>query len=272
MGVQSTSLYYMSSMGELPRCDYAIFADPGKEKAKTMQYLYQLKKWEKDNNGIPIIVVNDKNLYKDLMNQTNSTNNRFASIPAFTIMDGKIGMLRRQCTNEYKIAQVDKTIKKIYGLSKYGRFPQTEIWIGITLDEIHRMSIPQKQKWKTLIYPFCGYKIDWTSKAEKFEQSSFIMRRADLMNWYNRNKLNMPVKSSCTFCPFQSDANWLEMKRNEPEEFADAIKLDYTIRNSTKKGIKSPIYLHNSCKPLDQVDFNESQMNLWGDCGPFCHS
>ena len=272
MGVQSTALYYMSSMGELPRCDYAIFADPGKEKAKTMQYLYRLKKWEKDNNGIPIIVVNDKNLYKDLMNQTNSTNNRFASIPAFTVTDGRSGMLRRQCTSEYKIAQVYRAIKKLYGLSKHGRFPKTEIWIGITLDEIHRMSIPQTQKWKILVYPFCGYKVDYTGKSMKFEDSKFIMRRSDLLNWYKNNSIPIPVKSSCTFCPFQSDVNWLEMKRNEPDEFNDAVKIDKVIRDSTKRGIKSPIYLHSSCKPLDQVNFDESQMSLWGDCGPYCNT
>lgn len=37
LGVQSTALYYMSSMGELPRCNYAIFVDTGKEKKKTIE-------------------------------------------------------------------------------------------------------------------------------------------------------------------------------------------------------------------------------------------
>lgn len=270
MGVQSTALYYMSSMGELPRCDYAIFADPGKEKIATMIYLARLLKWQKYNNGIPIKIINDKNLYKDLMNNVNSTNQRFAPIPAFTLTDGKVGMLRRQCTNEYKIAQVDKEIKKIYGLSKHGRFPKTEIWIGVTLDEMHRMTIPVNQKWKLLVYPFCGYEVDYTGQAKKFEDSKYLMRRSDLTQWYIERNLNKPPKSACTFCPFQSDANWLEMKRNEPKEFADAVKLDYTIRNSSMKGITSPIYLHSSCKPLDQVEFDEDQLSLWGDCGPYC--
>lgn len=84
LGVQSTALYYMSSMGELPRVDYAIFADLGKEKKKTIQYLKYLQDWQQENNGIPIIVIRKKNLYKDLLNSENSTGQRFSSIPAFT--------------------------------------------------------------------------------------------------------------------------------------------------------------------------------------------
>ena len=273
LGVQSTALYFMSSLGELPRCDYAVFADPGREKSETMAYLKFILDWQKKNNGIPIKVIDDKNLFKDLLNQTNSTNNRFAPIPAFTKdATGKAGMLRRQCTNEYKIAQVDKVIKQIYGLPKYGRFPKTEIWIGITLDEMSRMTIPYNQKWKILVYPFCGYTVDFTGKAVKFEDSLFIKTRNDLMNYYREHNLPLPSKSSCIFCPFQSDANWLELKRNHPEDFKDAVKIDYAVRDSSKKGIKQPIYLHNSCKPLDKVVFDESQMQLWGDCGPYCRT
>lgn len=273
LGVQSTALYYMSSMGELPRCDYAIFSDPGREKKETIEYLKYLQDWKDKNNGIPIIVVDDKNLFTDLLKKENSTKNRFASIPAFTKDEnGKAGMLRRQCTGEYKIAQVDRAIKKVLGLEKKDRFPKVDVWIGITLDEMSRMAIPQQQKWKNLVYPFCGYQIDHTGKGNKFEESNFIMRRSDLLEWYKSHNLPLPVKSSCIFCPFQSDVNWLELKRNHPEDFADAIKIDHAIRDSSKRGIKQPIYLHNSCKPLENVKFDESQGNLWGDCGPFCHT
>jgi hypothetical protein len=273
LGVQSTAIYFMSSSGQLPRCDYAIFSDPGREKKETMDYLVFLQNWQKSNNGIPIIVVNDKNLFTDLLANTNSSQNRFASIPAFTKDEnGNSGMLRRQCTNEYKIAQVDKAIKAIYGLSKKARFPKTEIWIGITLDERARMTVPERQKWKILTYPFCGYQVDYTGKAVRYEQQKFVMTRNDLLNWYKSNNLPIPVKSSCIFCPFQSDVNWLELKRNHPEDFADAVKIDKVVRDSSKRGIQQPIYLHNSCKPLDEVQFDALQGNLWGDCGPFCHT
>ena len=72
LGVQSTALYYKSAMGEIPRIDYAVFADTGREKSGTMRYLEFLLKWKDQNNGPEIIVKQDKNLFNDLINQRNS--------------------------------------------------------------------------------------------------------------------------------------------------------------------------------------------------------
>ncbi len=62
LGVQSTALYYMSSMGELPRADHAIFVDTGKEKKGTIAYLKYLAAWQREHRGIGITVVRKKNL------------------------------------------------------------------------------------------------------------------------------------------------------------------------------------------------------------------
>ena len=102
VGVQSTAMYYMSLLGILPKLDFFIFSDTGGEKTKTLEYWEFLINWQKENNGSPLYKANYKNLEKDLLNQSNSSGNRFASIPAFTMNEGK-GMLRRQCTGEYKI-------------------------------------------------------------------------------------------------------------------------------------------------------------------------
>ena len=56
MGVQSTALYLMSSMGyKVPRADFAIFADPQAEHPKTYKILDWLLDWKEKNNGIEII-------------------------------------------------------------------------------------------------------------------------------------------------------------------------------------------------------------------------
>lgn len=267
VGVQSSALYYMSSMGEIDRCDYAIFADTGGEKTKTLEYFQFLLDWQKKNNGIPLLKAGYVNLKKDLLNQTNSSNNRFAAIPAFTKYEGKAGMLRRQCTNEYKIAQVTKEFRMALELPGRKRLPQTEIWQGITLDEVHRMSIPQ-DKWKIHLYPFCGYKVYSDGKCERIDTVS--MTRNDILNWFGKNGLPIPEKSSCVFCPFQSDQNWLRLKQTTPADFEEACKVDEQIRDSSMKGIKSKIYLHDSLKPLREVNFNENQGNLWGNCTDGC--
>lgn len=267
VGVQSSALYFMSSKEEIERADYAIFADTGGEKKKTLEYYDYLLKWAKKNKGIPLFKANYKNLQKDLLNQSDSIGNRFASIPAFTIKEGNKGMLRRQCTSEYKIAQVDRKIKEILGLSKHARYPQIEIYQGITVDEATRMNIPQ-QKWKINIYPFCGYKVYANGNCVKID--SLVMSRNDIFNWYEKNKISIPEKSSCIFCPFQSDQNWIRLKNTVPEDFKKACEVDRQIRDSSKKGIKSKIYLHDSLKPLSEVNFNENQVNIWGNCSDLC--
>lgn len=268
IGVQSTAIYYMSTMGLIPRIDFAIFADTGKEKQKTYLYLQYLQSWAKKHNGPEIIVKTDKNLYADLLNKQNSTDHRFASIPAYTKnTDGSMGMLRRQCTGEYKIAVVDKCIRdEIYQLQPGSRRPATEIYKGITTDEIQRMSIPM-EAWKVLVYPFCGYRI-WKKGHERIKDyAAPVMNRSNLLQWYAENNLLVPPKSSCVFCPYTSEKTWQDMKANDPEDFEAACKVDDAIRDSTKEGVDNPVYLHESCQPLRQVIFNENEPELFkGEC------
>jgi hypothetical protein len=264
----------MSNHGWIEKADYAIFADTGAEKTATMEYynwiiekyseyfptdMYQ--KWE-----IPIIRINDRNIYKDLMSQSNSSGNRFASIPAFT-NNGR-GMLRRQCTSEYKISQVDKAVKQIYGLTKNQRYPKTEIWYGITQDEMHRMSIPT-QKWKTNVYPLIGYKIYSNGKSERFSDTFY--RRSDIIEMYKEIDWPLPVKSSCVFCPYQDDKGWLFLKNVYPKDFSQAVEVDKKIRDSSKRGVKEPIFLHRSCIPVSEIDFENLQGDLFDDeCSGNC--
>lgn len=271
LGLQSTAIYCMSSIGELPRADYAIFADPGKEKTDTYLYLEYLRKWSEGNNGIPIIENRDRNLYADLIEKTNSTKNRFASIPAFTLNDdGSRGMLRRQCTNEYKIVPVYQTIRRLYGLQPYKRTPETEIWHGITLDEIERMATP-KHSWQINCYPLTGFKVTRGNSFEKLVWGIPKYRSA-LHDWYNTNSIKIPPKSACVFCPYQSDRSWADLKKNNRTDFEHAVAVDRAIRDSTKKGIKNPTYLHESMKPLDQINFNVQSEIEWGECSGHCHT
>lgn len=71
--------------------------------------------------------------------------------------------------------------------------------------------------------------------------------------------LPIPPSSACFFCPYQSDAMWHSMKTESPEEFDKAVIYDKGIRNLTKAGVKNPVYLHESRKPLDEVDFTKGQ-------------
>ena len=115
LGIQSTAMYLMSSLGEIDRADYAIFADPGAELPDTYELWDELSKWQKKNNGIKL-VKKTKSLYSNIVEGLNSYGARWASIPAFTESGG---MIRRQCTGEYKIDVVIKEVRKLQNLSAF---------------------------------------------------------------------------------------------------------------------------------------------------------
>ena len=244
MGVQSTALYLMSSMGyKVPRADVAIFADPQAEHYKTYDMLKWLQDWQKKNNGIKIIVNKDYNLLKDILQAKNSQGKRIASIPAFT--EGG-GMVRRQCTGEYKINPVKQTIRKLHKLKPRKRMKRTELWLGITTDEIERMkdSIMYNIKY---FYPLIYHN----------------MSRLDCLKFFKDNNFPVPVKSSCSFCPYHSNKFWAEIQKENGKAWKKAVKADEAIRDSTKRGLNDKLYLHRSCKPLKEIDFEDNQLEMF---------
>ena len=270
VGKQSSALYLMSSIGLLPRADLAIFCNTGAEKTKTIDYFKYLLNWKIKNNGIPLFEASYKNLEFDLLNKNNLEITRFACIPAFTKnKDNSKGMLRRQCTGEYKINQMNKKYREILKLGNK-RFPLTEIWIGISSDERHRMSIPI-EKWKINVYPFCGFKIYSDGHCERMP--GYVSTLGSIIKWYEDNVLLIPEKSSCKFCPFQSDYNWDRLNKLNPLDFQTACEVDESIRNMTKFGINSPLYLHKSLKPLKEIQFNKRKKGFFddlGNCTDYC--
>ena len=250
LGVQSTALYFLSSIKMIKRADHAVFADPGAELPRTYEILEMLQEWAKCNDGIPIHVVNKKNLLQDILKKQNSTGQRWASIPAFSETGG---MVRRQCTSEYKIQPVIKKVRELHGLKPRQRMPKTEMWLGITLDEIQRMKESQLPR------------IDYT-----YPLIDQRMSRADCIKVFERFSFPTPPKSSCTFCPYHSDKNWKDIKDNHPKEWQQCVEVDHAIRDSSKRGLKDKMYLHRSLIPLERIEFADQQelfMCEEGFCG-----
>lgn len=250
LGIQSTAMYLMSSLGAIERADYAIFADPGAELPDTYKLWDDLNIWKEKNNGIPLIKKR-KSLYDDLLKSQNSRGVRFASIPAFTESQG---MVRRQCTGEYKINVVVQEVRKLHGLKKYQRMKPTKMLLGISLDEIQRMKESQL------------YNIDYEYPLIKQR-----ITRGDCVRILEEYGFNNVKKSSYTFCPFHSNKNWKEIKQNYPEEWEKVKKVDEAIRDSSNRGIDDKLYLHRSLKPIEEAYLQEDQEELFmceeGYCG-----
>lgn len=250
MGVQSTALYLMSSLGYIERADYAIYADLMSEKPTTEDLIKYLFDWKKYNNGIEILVV-EADLYEDVINGVNSDGKPFVTIPAFSESGG---MVQRQCTGEYKIKTVKNKIRDLYGLKYKQRMKPTELWLGISTDEIERAKVSQMYNVEYK-YPLIDEQISRSDCKAFLEERSFH---------------NVP-KSSCVFCPYQQNRQFKEIKENFPEQWKKILKVDKAIRDKSRRGKDDKLFLHRSLKPMDEVYLQEDQEELFmceeGFCG-----
>lgn len=256
-GVQSSTLALMAAREEIsPMPDCAIFADTGWEPKQVYEFLDNLEM----KLPFPVYRVSAGNLRDDSLANRNSPGQRFASAPFYTKSPNGVGMLRRQCTREYKIEPVQKKIRELLGLEPRQRAAgkyKVEQWIGISTDEIVRLRDSGK-KWLINRWPL-------------IEED---MSRQNCLKWWASSRQNMtPTKSSCIGCPMHNDAAWRDMRDNDPESWADAIEFDKAIRpglrNTTEK-----LFLHQTAKPLDQADISNAedkgQISFLDECEGMC--
>lgn len=285
-GVQSTTLALMAAHGELgplPHC--AIFADTGWEPRAVYEHLA----WLQSGNILPfpVHIVTAGNPRDDLLDAARGL--RWASIPAFTRNvasagstvavygeddDGEdvqigerilvtdivdVGMIRRQCTSDYKIAPIRRKVRELAGLTgrRSPNHAVVEQWIGISLDEVIRMK-PSREAWQINRWPL-------------IEQR---MGRWDCLRWLDRHGYPRPPKSSCIGCPFHSDAMWRALRDHDAEGWRDAVTVDRAIRTGMR-GMRAELYLHRSAVPLEQADLSTAadrgQQDLFAnECEGLC--
>jgi hypothetical protein len=97
------------------------------------------------------------------------------------------------------------------------------------------------------------------------------MNRRDCLAWLASRGWTAP-RSACIGCPFHSDDEWRRI-REVPEEWADAIEVDRTIRH--QPGMRGEQFMHSQRVPLDQVDLStpadRGQADLFGnECERMC--
>ena len=255
-GVQSTALLVMSARGlhDCPRADIAVFADTGDEPGWVYEHLARLEAW----SPIPIHRVQKGVLSHDLILRQ-QVGGRFASIPLYTASPAgdREGMLRRQCTREYKIEPIEKFVRQFLGYQpRFKVRHQVTALMGISVDEALRMK-PSRTGWITNRYPLVDAGLT----------------RRDCERIIAAEGLPAPRKSSCVFCPYHSDSFWKDLKQNHAAEFAKAVAFDEQVRNMTMGGIEQPAFVHRSCQPLAAVDFDpqRDQVDMFiNECEGMC--
>jgi len=263
-GVQSSTMALMAAHGEIkPMPDAAIFADTkGEPKA-----IYKWLDWLEGELPFPVHRVTAGDLRADVYDSF-SEDERIAAPPFFTgkkhsapvpFRNSTGGVLRRQCTREYKIEPVTKMQRKLMGLKPRERAGDRKLisWVGISCDEAMRMK-PSRERWVTNRWPL----------IEK------DMHRHHCLEWMESHGYPKPSKSACTFCPYHSNTSWRDMKINDPASFAEAVEMDEKIRGGVR-GSDNELFLHRSLKPLAEVDFrnaeDKGQLNMFNnECEGMC--
>lgn len=260
-GVQSTAIalrliHEPEAFKELGLPRLIIFADTGAETHQTYSHVALIfEQLLAVGYQIAIVKARDKTGNESsILDNPIRGRMGISTPPYFTKNDnGEKGLLRRQCTREYKINPIQKQIRQELGYKFRQRIPKysVNVWLGISIDEAHRMTISQ-DKWAVNIYPL----IEWG------------WDRSKCANYCNK-KLGYSVpKSACFFCPFTHPSEWIRKKQQEPKNFKLAVDFDKRIRNlTTSGGITQPVFIHPSCIPLDEVVPNQMLLLLGADYG-----
>lgn len=139
-----------------PSIEASIFADtqdePGAEQRRLglpdpEGSVYAHLDWlqaQPTRGAIPILVRTKGKLSADLMRGENSTGQRFASIQAYTLRpDGNEGQTRRQCSMEYKIEVINRTIRRELCGCAAGHGPRSMVTASRPWFQLHRTAAGQ---------------------------------------------------------------------------------------------------------------------------------
>ena len=243
-GVQSWTLAAMVALKELPAVDYAIHADTGHEMSGTYAHAKKWTPWLEER-GVEVVTVHGRRTEVVVQEWSDSVN-----IPAFTLnsLTGSRGQVMRQCTNLWKIQPIRRFIRTIIPNPKPG---DVECWQGISLDEWHRMRTSDVA-YIVNVYPLVDRRIT----------------REGCVAWLQKEGLDVPPKSACTFCPFKSISSWKELKRQGGPDWEEAVAVDKAIRS---KRPPHDLFVHPARRPLAQAvtipeDFGAEQLELEIPC------
>lgn len=252
-GVQSSTMALMAAHGEItPMPDAAVFADTQAEPRSVYEWL----KWLIPRLPFPVYVVTHGSLEAvSTRVRTSKKGNKYTNgtIPAFMQLPDRVkpGILQRQCTGDFKINVIQRQVRKIRERRAVVQ------WVGISRDEAHRMK-PAKPKYITNRWPLI----------------ELGMTRNDCLDWMRAKGYPEPPRSSCVFCPYHNDFEWMKLQRDEPQEFARAVRYEQQLQAAiAATRLTGKAYLHRSCVPIEEIDFNapSDQQSLFGDeCAGVC--
>lgn len=249
-GTQSACITALIIQKVLPRPDFIVIADTGREMPTTWEYMDNVLQPALKKVGLSIIKVSamEKSRQPDIYYHSKKTGEKGdLMIPFFSNKDNNPVKLPAFCSGYWKGNVVNEY------LSKQGVKRQDYVkWIGFSLDETNRVLRMQKGE-------------EYKDGLIRFPLVEQRLKRQDAIRLVEKMGWPTPPRSRCWMCPNQSDLQWQEVKTKHPDFFRKAIKMDELIRADGTNA-----FLHSTMQPLKSVDLSKED-DLFSD-GSGCSS
>jgi 3'-phosphoadenosine 5'-phosphosulfate sulfotransferase (PAPS reductase)/FAD synthetase len=230
-GTQSSAIAALIILGELPRPDFVVIADTGREMPSTWAYLDEHVAPALAAIGLPVNRVKASE-YGNAWGQDIFATNGDLLIPAYSSIGNS--KLSNFCTKAWKIEVVNRWLSKEHGITRR----MYRKWIGFSLDEKRRiLSMMAGKEYKTGLIRF-PLVHDYPMNRDR---AKAIISR---VGWPE------PPRSRCWCCPNQSDKEWAEVMADDALA-AQAVAMDEAIRERDKDA-----FLHSSIRPLAGADLS----------------
>lgn len=211
-GVQSNALLVPASQGRVPHRTF-LFANGGadSEHPGTLRYVADVARPFAEAHGVELVELGSR---REL-------------IPT-PLSNGMPG--RRSCTAEFKIEVIRKWLKA-NGASVER---PAHVAIGFSADEVHRVARRRDNDVERPEYPLIDLGLSRDDCAAIVADAG----------------LPVPDRSACWFCPFHRAGYWADLRRDEPELFDRAARLERLINRRRRAAGRTPVWLTRHNKPL----------------------
>lgn len=249
-GVQSVAIAVLIAQGKLPKPDYMVIADTGRERLSTWDYLERHVQPMLAEVGLRVEIAPHSLATVDLFSHQDAvlmpmyTTLTPNYVPEAAYPERGVSKLRTFCSSEWKARVIERYLKQTYKLKNY------ITWLGYSFDgrDASRIKIDRNgQRVPGYYYPLVD---------------TLPLTRSDCEQVILGAGLPLPRKSTCRGCPHQTDAEWLDTKLNHPEDFAAAIQDEQEMQ-----AVDPHVWMHKSVKPIDQVEFNPKDDLEDAQCG-----
>lgn len=220
-GKQTVAIITLILEGKLPKPDLVVMADTGREVQTTFDYMNRIVNPALKEIGLQVEIAGHELSNWDIYKGYDTTKGML--LPAFTRQNGSIGKMPTFCSDEWKQRVIRRYLRQ-RGVE------DTEVWLGISLDEAERMK-DSGLNWYRHVYPL----IELTP-----------MHRTGCVTQIQKFGWEIPNKSRCYMCPNQSILAWKDLKRRNDGDFDKAVQLENEVRKNDEH-----VYFHPSAVPLE---------------------